>query len=58
MNLIVDVRSREEYYEHHIKGSLNVPISDLECYIDFLKDKDILLYCDTGRREDSHETLS
>jgi len=50
MNLIVDVRSREEYYKKHIKRSLNIPISDLEYYIDFLKDKDILLYCDTGRR--------
>jgi len=48
--LIVDVRSREEYYKNHIKGSLNIPVSDLEYYIDFLKDKDILLYCDTGRR--------
>jgi rhodanese-related sulfurtransferase/heme-degrading monooxygenase HmoA len=50
MNLIVDVRSREEYYKNHIKGSLNIPVSDLEYYIDFLKDKTILLYCDTGRR--------
>ncbi len=50
MKLIVDVRSREEYYKNHIKGSLNIPVSDLEYYIDFLKDKDILLYCDTGRR--------
>jgi len=50
MNLIVDVRSREEYFKNHIKGSLNIPVSDLEYYIDFLKDKDILFYCDTGRR--------
>jgi len=50
MNLIVDVRSREEYYENHIKGSLNIPLFDLEYYIDFLKDKDVLFYCDTGRR--------
>jgi rhodanese-related sulfurtransferase len=50
MNLIVDVRSREEYYKNHIKGSLNIPVSDIDYYIDFLKDKDILLYCDTGRR--------
>ena len=50
MNMIVDVRSREEYYKNHIKGSLNIPVSDLEYYIDFLKDKNILLYCDTGRR--------
>ncbi|MGD8507158.1 MAG: rhodanese-like domain-containing protein [Candidatus Bathyarchaeota archaeon] len=50
MSMIVDVRSREEYYKNHIEGSLNIPVSDLEYYIDFLKEKDILLYCDTGRR--------
>ncbi len=50
MNLIVDVRSREEYYKNHVKGSLNIPLFDLEFYVDFLKDKGILLYCDTGRR--------
>jgi rhodanese-related sulfurtransferase len=48
--MIVDVRSREEYYKDHIKGSLNIPIFDLEYSIDFLKNKDLLLYCDTGRR--------
>lgn len=50
MNLIVDVRSREEYYKNHVKGSLNIPLFDLEYHIDFLKDKGIRLYCDTGRR--------
>ena len=50
MNLIVDVRSREEYYKNHVKGSLNIPLFDLEYYIDFLKDKNILFYCDSGRR--------
>ncbi len=50
MNLIVDVRSREEYFKSHIKGSLNIPLFDLEYYLDFLKDKDVLFYCDTGRR--------
>ncbi|UCH31629.1 MAG: rhodanese-like domain-containing protein [Candidatus Bathyarchaeota archaeon] len=50
MSLIVDVRSREEYHKNHIKGSLNIPVSDVEYYINFLKDKDILLYCDTGIR--------
>jgi rhodanese-related sulfurtransferase/heme-degrading monooxygenase HmoA len=50
MKLIVDLRSREEYYRSHIKGSLNIPVSDIAYYIDFLKGKDILLYCDTGKR--------
>ncbi len=50
MKLIVDVRSREEFYRGHIKGSINIPLYDLEFYIDFLKGKDVLLYCNTGRR--------
>ncbi|MCW4052238.1 MAG: rhodanese-like domain-containing protein [Candidatus Bathyarchaeota archaeon] len=50
MNLIVDVRSREEYFKSHVKGSLNIPLFDLEYYIDFLKGKDVFVYCDTGRR--------
>jgi len=50
MNLIVDVRSREEYYKNHVKGSINIPLFDLEYYVDLLKDKEVLLYCDTGRR--------
>jgi len=48
--LIVDVRSREEYYNNHVKGSLNIPLFDLDYYIDFLKDKDVLFYCDSGNR--------
>jgi len=48
--VIVDVRTREEYVKSHIKGALNIPLFDLEYYIDFLKDKEVLLYCDTGHR--------
>jgi len=50
VKLIVDVRSREEYYKSHVKGALNIPLFDLEYYVDFLKGKDVLFYCDTGRR--------
>lgn len=50
MSLIVDVRSREEYFKNHIKGALNIPLFDLDYYIDFLKGKDVLFYCDTSRR--------
>jgi len=46
----VDVRSREEYYKCHVKGALNISLFDLEFYIDFLKDKNVLFYCDSGRR--------
>jgi len=50
VRLIVDVRSREEYFKSHVKGSLNIPLFDLEFYINFLKDKEVFFYCDTGRR--------
>lgn len=50
MSLIVDVRSREEYFKNHVKGALNIPLFDLDYHIDFLKGKDVLFYCDTSRR--------
>jgi rhodanese-related sulfurtransferase len=50
MYLIVDVRSREEYYKNHIKGSLNIPVFDLKYYVDFLRGQDVHLSCDTGTR--------
>ena len=50
MSLIVDVRSREEYYRSHVKGALNISLFDLEFYIDFLRGKNVLFYCDSGRR--------
>jgi rhodanese-related sulfurtransferase len=46
----VDVRSREEYFKSHVKRSLNIPLFDLQYYMDFLRGKDVLVYCDTGRR--------
>jgi len=50
MKLIVDVRTREEYVKNHIKGAINIPLYDLDFYTDFLKDKEIFLYCDSGKR--------
>ena len=48
--VIVDVRTREEFVKEHIKGAINIPLHDIDFYISFLRDKEILLYCDTGRR--------
>ena len=47
--IIVDVRSRQEYYEGHISGSINIPLIDFEKYsID--RNKIIILYCNAGVR--------
>lgn len=50
MELIVDVKTREEFYRNHIKGALNIPVWDLEFYLDFLKDKDVKVYCGPRRK--------
>ena len=48
--MIIDVRSREEFVREHIKGALNIPHYDLIFHVDFLKDKKILLACNTQHR--------
>ena len=50
MKVVIDVRTREEFVKEHVKGAINVPWQDLDFYIDFLKDNEIMLYCDTGFR--------
>lgn len=50
MNLVVDVRTREEFVKSHVKGALNIPLFDLEYYLDFLMGKGVFLYCHSGRR--------
>ncbi|MEF8880013.1 MAG: antibiotic biosynthesis monooxygenase [Candidatus Thermoplasmatota archaeon] len=50
MEIILDVKTREEYYLNHIKGALNIPVWDLEFYLDFLKDKKVKVYCGPKRK--------
>lgn len=45
MSLILDVKTREEYYLNHIKGALNIPVWDLGFYLDFLEGKEVKVYC-------------
>jgi rhodanese-related sulfurtransferase len=49
--LIVDVRTVGEYENGHIKGSLNVPLSDIEDAMSWLiKDVPIIVVCESGSR--------
>lgn len=49
--VFVDVRSKEEYKEKHIEGSINIPISYIhDMYTSLPKDKKIIVYCRTGTR--------
>ena len=50
---LVDVRSREEYKEGHIKGALNINVqgSSFEAEVTKLdKKKPVMVYCRSGRR--------
>lgn len=54
--IILDVRTDEEYKEGHIKGSIHIPVAELEeRAIKELKDKNeqIFIYCRTGNRSET-----
>lgn len=51
--LILDVRSPEEYAEGHIPGAVNIPHDQLGSRLAEIavhKNKDIVLYCRSGKR--------
>jgi len=49
--LILDVSSEGEYAQGHLKGAVNIPISDLSRRMNELGvNSPILVYCRTGRR--------
>ena len=51
--LVVDVRSAGEFAEGHIPGAINIPHNELEQHLSKLagyEDKEVLLYCRSGRR--------
>ena len=50
--IILDVRTKEEFQEEHIKGAVNIPNEDIgdEYILDFDLDTCILVYCRSGHR--------
>ncbi|HKM34158.1 MAG TPA: FAD-dependent oxidoreductase [Lachnospiraceae bacterium] len=50
-NSIIDVREIHEFERGHIKGAINIPLSELRKRIDEIpKDKPVYLHCRTGQR--------
>jgi rhodanese-related sulfurtransferase len=48
---ILDVRTREEYNESHIMGSILIPVQELDIrFKELPQDKKILVYCRSGSR--------
>lgn len=56
---IVDVRSKAEYAQGHIKGSKNIPLPNLSTNPNILKDKDkpIITCCASGMRSGSAKNV-
>uniref|UniRef100_UPI00262130E0 rhodanese-like domain-containing protein n=1 Tax=uncultured Campylobacter sp. TaxID=218934 RepID=UPI00262130E0 len=51
--LVIDVRSADEYAAGHLKHAINIPLEQLESRLDEInayKDKNVVLYCNTGNR--------
>ena len=50
-NYILDVRERGEYDRGHIKGAINIPLSELRGRINEIpRDKPVYVHCRTGQR--------
>ena len=57
--IIIDVRSKAEFYTGHIENLLNIPLGDLSSESDYLKDKDqaIITCCASGIRSAGAQKL-
>ena len=57
--VIVDVRTKEEYDESHLKESINIPYNEIDENIELDKEKVILVYCRSGNRSSiAYDTLT
>ncbi len=55
---IVDVRTKAEYQQGHIKGSINIPLNNLSNhYSKIKKEKPVITCCASGMRSASAKSL-
>ncbi|TND10584.1 MAG: Rhodanese-like protein [Bacteroidetes bacterium] len=56
--IILDVRTKGEYQGGHIKGSVNIPLNDLNRSLSKLKkDKPVITCCASGMRSASAKSI-
>lgn len=56
--VIVDVRTKGEYQSGHIRGSVNIPLNNLQTQMSKLKkDKPIITCCASGMRSASARSI-
>jgi len=55
---IVDVRTKNEYQQGHIKGSINIPLNNLDRHLQKIKkDKPVITCCASGMRSASAKNI-
>lgn len=55
---VVDVRSREEYASGHVKGSINVPLPELNSSLGKInKSRPVIVCCASGMRSASAKSI-
>lgn len=56
--IIVDVRTKEEYTQSHIKNAINIPYDTIDNTTNLNKEKLIFVYCKSGKRSKiAYDTL-
>lgn len=56
--VILDVRTKEEYEESHIKDAINIPYDEINNGIGIDKEKVVFVYCRSGNRSSiAYKTL-
>lgn len=57
--VLLDVRTKEEYAERKIEGSVNLPLQEIEKIISVVPDKNtpIFLHCRSGKRSGKAEKI-
>ena len=55
---LIDVRTKEEYHGGHIRGSVNIPLQQLQNSLSKIKkDKPVITYCASGMRSSSAKSI-
>ena len=58
--VLVDVRKADEYAAGHIEGAVNITLEDIQAdvsQLDSYKDKQVILYCNSGNRSGQAATI-
>jgi len=56
--IIVDVRTKEEYAQGHAKGSLNIPLDEIQKATSWLvKDVPVVVCCASGARSEEAKNI-